>query len=50
MLLVVMEKEGDRDEVLEKRGEIERRLGMSVDEDLTREERKINGELRKRRG
>ncbi|KMQ86085.1 hypothetical protein RF55_15044 [Lasius niger] len=47
MLLVVMEEE-DRDEVLEKRGEIGRRWRMNVDEDLMREERKMKWRIKER--
>ncbi|KMQ85044.1 hypothetical protein RF55_16674 [Lasius niger] len=47
MLLVIMEKEGDR-EVLEKREEIGRRWKMYVDEDLTRKERKMKWRIKKR--
>ena len=48
MLLVIMEKEEDRDEILEKRGEIRRRWRMEVDEDLTREERKMKWRIKER--
>ncbi|KMQ85347.1 hypothetical protein RF55_16172 [Lasius niger] len=48
MLLVIMEEKGDRDEILEKRGEIGRRWRMEVDEDLTREERKMKWRIRER--
>ncbi|KMQ92240.1 hypothetical protein RF55_7807 [Lasius niger] len=48
ILLVVLEKEEDRDEVLEKRGEIGRRWRMSVDEYLTREERKMNWRIKEK--
>ncbi|KMQ90931.1 hypothetical protein RF55_9263 [Lasius niger] len=48
ILLVVLEKEEDRDEVLERRGEVGRRWRMSVDEDLTREERKMKWRIKER--
>ncbi|KMQ87632.1 hypothetical protein RF55_13035 [Lasius niger] len=38
---MVLEKERDRDELLERSVEINRRWEISVDEDLTREERKL---------
>ncbi|KMQ83364.1 hypothetical protein RF55_20235 [Lasius niger] len=47
MLLVVME-EKDKDEVLEKRREIEKRWGMIMDEDLTREERKMKWRIKEK--
>ncbi|KMQ87341.1 hypothetical protein RF55_13388 [Lasius niger] len=43
-----MEKEGDKDEVLERMGEIGTRWRMSVDEDLTREERKMKWRIKER--
>ncbi|KMQ81690.1 hypothetical protein RF55_25540, partial [Lasius niger] len=43
-----MEEKGDRDEILEKRGEIGRRWRMEVDEDLTREERKMKWRIKER--
>ncbi|KMQ89658.1 hypothetical protein RF55_10686 [Lasius niger] len=48
ILLGILDKEEDRDEVLERRGERGRRWKMSVDEDLTREERKIKWRIRER--
>ncbi|KMQ90337.1 hypothetical protein RF55_9919 [Lasius niger] len=48
LLLVIMEEKGDRDEILEKRGEIGRRWRMEVDEDLTREERKMKWRIKER--
>ncbi|KMQ89255.1 hypothetical protein RF55_11135 [Lasius niger] len=48
ILLVVLDKEEDRDEVLERRGEVGRRWRMSVDKDLTREERKMKWRINER--
>src|SRR5580765_695708 len=48
ILLVVMEKEEDRDEVLGRREEIWRRWRVNVDEDLTREERKMKGKIKEK--
>ncbi|CAL1672290.1 unnamed protein product [Lasius platythorax] len=45
ILLVVLEKE---EEVLERRGEVGRRWRMSVDENLTREERKMKWRIKER--
>lgn len=41
ILLAEMEKEGDKEELLEKRGEIRSKWEVIVDEDLTMEERKL---------
>ncbi|KMQ90574.1 hypothetical protein RF55_9650 [Lasius niger] len=48
LLLVVMEKGEDRDEVLGRKGEIWRRWKMVVDEDLTREERKMKWRIKEK--
>ncbi|KMQ85732.1 hypothetical protein RF55_15539 [Lasius niger] len=45
ILLVIMEKEEDKEELLERSGEIKRRWEIIVDEDLTREERKIRWKI-----
>ena len=45
MVLVVMEKEEDREEILRRREECWERWRVSVDEDLTREERKMRWKL-----
>lgn len=41
ILLAEMEKEGDKEELLEKRGEIKSKWEVIVDEDLTMEERRL---------
>ncbi|KMQ85626.1 hypothetical protein RF55_15700 [Lasius niger] len=48
ILLVVMEKEKDRDEVLGREGEIWGRWRMNVDEDLTKEERKMKWRIKEK--
>ncbi|CAL1672461.1 unnamed protein product [Lasius platythorax] len=48
LLLVVMEKGEDRDEILGKKGEIWRRWKMVVDEDLTMEERKMKWRIKEK--
>lgn len=45
ILLVEVEEEEDRETLLEKKGEIRRRWGIEVDEDLTMEERKLRWRL-----
>ncbi|KMQ82064.1 hypothetical protein RF55_24306 [Lasius niger] len=48
ILLEVLDKEEDRNEVLERWGEVGRRWRMSVDEDLTREERRMKWRIKER--
>jgi len=47
-MLVVMGRERDRDEILERREEIWGRWRMEVDEDLTAEERKMKWRIKER--
>lgn len=48
LLLVIMEKESDRNELLEMREEIVRRWGVLIDEDLTRKERKLKWRIKEK--
>jgi len=48
MLLVVIERREDRDEILERREEIWGRWRMEVDEDLTREKRKLKWRIKEK--
>ncbi|CAL1688684.1 unnamed protein product [Lasius platythorax] len=41
ILLVIMEKEEDKEELLERSGEIRRKWEIIVDKDLTREEKRL---------
>lgn len=48
LLLVIMKKELDRDALLERREEIVRRWGVLIDEDLTRDERKLKWRIKEK--